>query len=217
MSIESELLDFLLKQSVVEKIDVPSGVVISRKGDVCNNLVIVLEGRVKVYHPAENGKSLTLYYIENNDSCILTASCILNQEPFPAFAETISCVNALSIPLREVKKWLETEPLWRKYIFRLLSQRMVNLIELVNSVAFTSLDSRLAEWLMAQLSVARLSNEPSQILVLTHQSIAEELASSREVISRLLKNFEKEGVIALRRGEIEIRDKAKLQVISEAL
>ena len=67
-SIDSVLLDFLLQQSVVERITVPSGVIISRQGDVCENLVIVLEGQVKVYRPAENGRSLTLYYVENNES-----------------------------------------------------------------------------------------------------------------------------------------------------
>jgi len=81
---------------------------------------------------------------------------------------------------------------------------------LVNSVAFTSLDSRLSDWLVVQVS-----NKPSQVLTITHQEIAEELASSREVISRLLKKFENDGVVLLRRGEVEIVDKNKLLTISE--
>lgn len=212
MRIDPELLNFLAKQSSVEKITVPAGMIVSRQGDACKNLVIVLKGQLKVYRPAENGKSITLYYVGKNESCILTASCILNQEPFPAFAETTSDITALSIPFNEFKKWLETKPLWQKYIFSLLSGRMVKLIELVNSIAFTSLDLRLAEWLLD-----RVNNQSTQILNVTHQDIAEELASSREVISRLLKKFELDGVILLRRGEVEIIDNKKLQTISEVL
>ncbi|MEE9444671.1 MAG: Crp/Fnr family transcriptional regulator [Cocleimonas sp.] len=195
--LSSALLSFLEKQNDVQKVTVPAGVSVCQSGDVCESLVILLSGQVKVFRPAESGRSLTLYYVNHHESCILTASCILNDTPFPAFAETITEVTALSIPPDRVKKWLETEPLWRDYVLSLLSQRMGDLIELVNALAFQGLDVRLADWLLQH------SLEGNEIKV-THQVIAEDLASSREVISRLLKEFEVQGKVILGRGMIKV-------------
>ncbi len=212
MSIDPSLLDFILQQTGVKKVSVPSGVMVSQQGDACENLIIVLEGQVKVYRPAANGRSITLYYVDKNDSCILTASCVLNHEAFPAFAETTSEVSALLVPLSEVKIWLETEPLWQKYIFSLLSERMMKLIELVDSIAFDTLESRLVDWL-----IARADKYSSQTINITHQEIAEELASSREVISRLLKKLESDGLVLLHRGEVKILENDKLRTIPKVM
>jgi len=202
-SLPTSLLMFLQKQPNVQEIQVPAGVTICQSGDQCESLVIILTGRVKVYRPATSGRSITLYYVSDNESCILTASCLLNAMPFPAYAETMTEVVGLSIPPENVKAWLQTEPLWQQYIFGLLSKRMAGLIELVNALAFQGLDNRLAEWLLKQASGA------SEIKV-THQFIAEELGSSREVISRLLKEFEQQNLIQLGRGSIKIINESEL-------
>lgn len=198
MPLDSTLLAFLHQQTAVQTITVPADMMVCQSGDACENLVIVLEGRVKVYRPAANGRSLTLYTVNKNESCILTASCILNQIPFPAFAVTMTEVKALSIPPDKVIAWLEHEPMWQKYMFSLLSQRMINLIELVDTVAFESLDVRLEAWLQ--------SRADQKTIHITHQQIGEDLASSREVISRLLKKFEKNGLITLGRGTIVLNN-----------
>lgn len=197
-----ELLTFLKSHTDVKEITVPAGNSVCQSGDRCESLIILLEGQVKVYRPAANGRSLTLYNIHENESCVLTASCILNEMPFPAFAETTTDVKGLVIPPVLVKQWLANEPLWQQYIFGMLSHRMANLIELVNALAFQGLDARLVAWLKEQ-------NKP--LIHTTHQAIAEELASSREVISRLLKEFESEASIKLGRGTIEVRDAGKLR------
>lgn len=201
--LSTELLAFLQSQQEVQKITVPKGVSVCQSGDVCESLVILLDGRVKVFRPSENGQSLTLYYVDDNESCILTASCILNGMPFPAFAQTMKESTALSIPPNKVREWMEEEPLWRDYIFSLLSQRMVGLIDLVNALAFQGLESRMASWLINQTN-------HSHLIKVTHQHIAEELASSREVVSRLLKEFETRGSVELSRGEIKILDRVAL-------
>ena len=206
-SMPAALLDFLQNQQEVSTIQVPAGVSVCQSGDHCESLVIILQGQVKVFRPAASGRSVTLYHVGNHESCILTASCILNDSPFPAFAETMTDVEALSIPPHKVKQWLLEEPLWQQYILGLLSQRMAELIELVNALAFQALDVRLADWLLAQ---SALYPEKSQLNT-THQLIAEDLASSREVISRLLKEFETDGMIKLGRGIIAILDQNALQ------
>ena len=203
MLLDSSLLSFLQRQEGVQTITVPADTMVCQSGDVCESLVVVLEGRVKVFRPAANGRSLTLYYVNAYESCILTASCILNQAPFPAFAVTTTEVEALAIPPEKVLDWLEREPMWQKYMFGLLSQRMINLIELVDSVAFETLDVRLVEWLLAQAD--------SQPIQKTHQQIAEDLASSREVVSRLLKKFERDSLIVLGRGTILVADRLRLK------
>lgn len=196
-------MSFLQKQENVQEIKVPAGVSICQSGDQCESLVIILTGKVKVYRPAASGRSLTLYYVNDNESCILTASCILNAIPFPAYAETITEVHGLSVPSDSVKEWLHSEPHWQQYIFGLLSQRMTGLIELVNALAFQGLDERLIHWLLIQtMNVSEIN--------VTHQFIAEELASSREVISRLLKELERDKLIQLGRGSIRILNRDDL-------
>ena len=196
MTLNRELVDFLKQQGTTQALTVPVDTMVCQPGDMCGSLVVVLEGQVKVYRPALNGRSLTLYTINKNESCILTASCILNQTSFPAFAVTTTEVKALAVPAQQVTDWLEHDSRWQKYMFGLLSQRMITLIELVDAVAFEPLDVRLEAWLE--------SHAHQNVIQTTHQKIAEELASSREVISRLLKKFEQEGLLILGRGTITL-------------
>ncbi len=199
------LLAFLKHHKEVSEIRVPPDSQICQAGDRCDSLVIVLQGSVKVYRPDANGHSLTLYHVHQGESCILTASCILNEMPFPAYAKTTTEVLGLSVPPSMVTQWLNSEPLWQKYIFSMLSTRMADLIELVNALAFKGLDSRLVQWVREQVS-----RSGSFVINTTHQNIADDLASSREVISRLLKDFEMRGAIKLGRGTIEVLDQDAL-------
>ena len=202
-------LDFLLKQDSVTEISAPAETIICISGDICQQLIILQQGQVRVYHPATNGRSITLYHIGKNESCILTASCIINGASFPAIAETETAVKGYAVPAAKVQEWMQTEPQWQHYLFGLLSQRMASLIELVDALAFKHLDNRLAEWLLQKFE----RNQGQQINT-THQLIAEDLASSREVISRLLKEFEHEQLIKLARGYIKVLNLKKLQYIA---
>ncbi|NOQ65038.1 MAG: helix-turn-helix domain-containing protein [Methyloprofundus sp.] len=202
-------LDFILQQDSVSKISAPAKTTLCSSGDSCQHLIILYEGRVKVYYPATDGRSITLYHIGVNESCILTASCIVNDMQFPAIAETETDVKGYAVPADKVQKWMQTELQWQHYLFGLLSQRMASLIELVNGLAFKRLDNRLADYLLQQFKLENTSQ-----LYTTHQLIADELASSREVISRLLKEFEREQFITLGRGYIKLLALEKLQNIT---
>ncbi len=180
--------EFLLKQPQVKKVSVPSGTIISNLGDQCDNFIILQKGLVRVYRPAEDGRSITLYHIGAGESCILTAACILNSQVFPAIAEIEQDAEGLVVSTQQMLHWLKTETQWQQFIFSLLSQRMADLISLVDALAFRRLDSRLAAWLLEKSTT-------NQEISITHQIIAEELASSREVISRLLKEFERNNLI----------------------
>lgn len=195
VSVPSPPYRFLEQQPEIKTILAPAGTIISNTGDDCHSLIILKSGIVKVYRPAEDGRAITLYHIAENESCILTASCILNSQSFPAVAEVESDAQGLAIPADKMLSWLTSEPSWQQYLFSLLSQRMSDLISLVDALAFRKLDVRLAAWLLD-------NQNKSRKIFSTHQVIADELASSREVISRLLKEFENAGYLKLSRGQI---------------
>jgi CRP/FNR family transcriptional regulator len=202
--------DFLLQQDCVSEITAPENTVICHSGNSCDNLIIIRTGSVRVSHIAPDGRSITLYHIGENESCVLTASCIINQASFPAIAETETAVTGYAIPAQKVQQWMQSEIQWQQYLFSLLSQRMASLIGLINSLAFQQLDKRLASWLLQQ---SKLEN--TLTLKTTHQFIADELASSREVISRLLKELEHKQFITLSRGHIQIHNLTDLSNYTE--
>ncbi len=169
------------------------------------HLPIVMTGVARVYKASDEGKELTLYRIESGESCILTASCIINQIVFPANAVAMSEIEALVVSPTDVKQWMQTYPDWRHYIFGLLSQRFASVIELVEEVAFQRMDTRLNSYLYE-------SSDSESVLKKTHEEIATELGTSREVISRLLKELENKNLVALSRGQIEVLNRPKLIV-----
>lgn len=196
-----EVRQELLQHAAVQR--VPAGEFICWEGDSCNHLALVLSGTVRVYKVGENGREITLYRIEQNQSCILTASCILSRTKFPALAVVESDVQAVLIPAPILRQWVERYEVWRDYVFGLMSQRLASVIATVEEVAFRRVDVRIAEFL------TRLAENQQEIKV-THQEIAFELGTAREVVSRILKDFEREGVITQARGTLTIRNKPAL-------
>lgn len=178
-----------------------AGTTFLHQGSVCEGLALVLKGSARVYKLAESGRELTLYRVGAGESCILTASCILSDTPFPAFAVAETEMEVVVLPSLTVKRFLHLYESWREYIFRLLSQRMSLVLSVVEEVAFQRLDHRLALYLL---------QSPSDTLEKTHQEIASDLSSSREVVSRLLKDFERKDWLELSRGRILLRDRAAL-------
>ncbi len=199
-------LEFIRQQNDVTEISAPVGTIITNTGDPCQDLIVLLRGQVRVYRPVEDGRSITLYHIGEGECCVLTTSCVLNATPFPAIAEVEKEARGVAISAEQVRQWLKTEPIWQQYIFSLLAQRMAALVSLVDALAFRNLDVRLARWLVEQSHIQTVINT-------THQIIAQELASSREVISRLLKEFEHDGLVLLKRGQVEIINKKRLDAL----
>jgi CRP/FNR family transcriptional regulator len=183
--------------------EIPAGASICWEGDTCTQLALVLSGAVRVYKVGESGREITLYRIEENESCILTASCILSQTQFPAFAVTETAVQAVLVPASILREWVQQYEVWRDYVFGLMSKRLATVIATVEEVAFRRVDARIAEF------VANLAEEQQEVKI-THQEIAFELGTAREVVSRILKDFEREKLIALSRGSIIIHNKQAL-------
>ena len=184
-------------------LQVPAGVSVFRAGDACERYLMVLEGSVRVQKLAENGREIVLYRVAAGETCVLTTSCLLAGEHYPAEGVTESPVTAAGLPLARFQEALARSETFRRFVFTSFGERMAELMTLVEAIAFSRLDSRLAQRLLA------LGQSASRVPI-THQQLAAELGSAREVISRLLKEFERHGVIALERGEIAILDPAAL-------
>ncbi|MEW8027492.1 MAG: Crp/Fnr family transcriptional regulator [Candidatus Thiodiazotropha sp.] len=182
----------------------PADQPICQQGMHCSHLALVIEGTARVYMIGENGREITLYRIGPGESCILTASCIMSQKPFPAFAVSEQPIQALIISTSDVVRWSNQEQAWRDYLFQLISERLSNVISVVEEVAFRRVDRRLAKYLLQH------TDNDSSRMQATHQSIASDLGTSREVVSRILKDFEQQGLISITRGAITLEDRHRL-------
>ncbi len=196
-----ELLDQLRRQGLAASI--PRGHPVCREGAQCTHLALVLSGSARVFKIGESGRDITLYRVEAGQSCILTASCILSGIPFPAVAECEEPAEAILLPSARVRDWCGRSEAFRDYLFGVLAQRLSTLIPTVEDVAFRRLDQRLAGYLLER-------GQGGATLRATHQEIASDLGSSREAVSRLLKDFEGRGMLRTGRALVEIVDQKAL-------
>jgi CRP/FNR family transcriptional regulator len=187
------------------KISLSEGRHICDEGSACTHLALITQGSARVYKLGENGKEITLYRIGPGESCILTASCILSAQPFPAFAVTETPVEAVVVPASEVNRWLAESSAWREYIFGLVARRLANIINVVEEVVFRRMDQRIAAFLLKN------TDNQSTTLQATHQEIASDLGTSREVVSRIIKDLESSSLIHASRGAIAIIDRDGLK------
>lgn len=183
----------------------PAGKDVFDEGDRVETIALLISGVVRVYKIGETGREITLYRFGSGESCILTANAILSQQAFPAVATVEQAAEAVMIPSDSFRDWVRQYDVWRGFVFDLLSQRLANVMAIVDEVVFRRLDARLASFLLAR----SLTQNPISI---THQEIASELGSSREVISRLLEDFADQKLIRSARGRVEILNRDSLQI-----
>lgn len=178
---------------------IPAGRDVFQEGDRVDGIALLLAGVVRVYKIGETGREITLYRFGSGESCVLTASAILNRKTFPAIATVEHDAEAVMIPAESFRRWAHRFDLWREFVFELLSQRLASVMEIVDEVVFRRMDARVASFLLIRAHV----QNPIRI---THQEIAAELGSSREVISRLLEDFGRQGLVSVGRGEVRVLD-----------
>lgn len=170
----------------------------------CSLFLLLAAGTVRVVKPALSGRELVLYRLEPGDSCILTVSCLLGESRYPARGVAETDVAAYVLTRALFYRLLgESEP-FRAFVFRYFAARISDLMQLVEEVAFGALDQRLANLLVEQ----------GPRLEMTHQQIADELGTVREVVSRRLKLLEQQGLVRLKRGQVEVLDLKRLSRVS---
>ncbi|MDA8387443.1 MAG: Crp/Fnr family transcriptional regulator [Nitrospiraceae bacterium] len=174
----------------------PAGKLIHAEGDTCSAIAFVLSGEIRVYKAGEGGREITLYEIGGGETCILTASCILAHTPYPANAVSVRKGEAVLVTGDDFRVLMATSEDVRRFIFEIMDRRLTAIMALVEEVAFERMDIRLREYLSEKTE--------GGVLKSTHHKIAGDLGTSREVVSRLLKDFEHKGIVALTRGEITL-------------
>ena len=189
-------------------VELPADASICEEGQQCAQLAMLLDGVGRVYKLSPGGREVTLYRIEAGEACVLTASCIMNGDSFPAMAVTETPVRAIVVSPQKVRGWICTESQWQRFIFGLLSHRLASIISVVEEVAFKRIDVRLAEKFSRCLARGETS------LQVTHFDLAADLGSSREVISRTLKDFARRGLIETGRGSIRLADPQAIEKLS---
>jgi len=188
-----EALDELLSIGTIQTI--PKRTEILREGQYVKVVPLVIEGLIKVYTKQED-KELLLYYIQPEESCIMSFSSSLSNDPSKVYAVTESETKALLLPATEMNKWIKQFPNLNNLFFGMFKMRYADLLDTINHIIFNKLDQRILLYLKDKTKLT-----DSKIIHTTHKQIASELGTAREVVSRIIKKLEKEGfVLQLQEG-----------------
>lgn len=183
------------------QLSLPAGTVVFDDNQPCQGFPLLLSGSLRVIKSSPNGRELQLYRVLTGESCIMTSSCLLGDTRYQARGIVEEDVEIVMLPAFHFHALLAKHDAFRSYVFRLFTERLTDMMELVTAVAFQKLDQRLASLLIAKSSPIRT----------THQALADELGSAREIVSRLLKGFSEQGWVRLSRELITLTDEAALR------
>ena len=198
-----QLPDSTQKRLLMEanSLRVKNGTQLFDDGDASESLALVVSGSVRVFKRSPGGREVSLYRVNQNNLCIVTLGCLMGGDTYPATAYTEEDTLLITIPRQLFLNLIATDDTFRTNTFHQFANRVSGLMQLIDEITFNKLDQRLTDYL--------LSSGP--VIYKSHQDIADELGSVREMISRLLKQFENNEWIKLSRGYIEILEKDKLQ------
>ncbi|MDP3440710.1 MAG: Crp/Fnr family transcriptional regulator [Azonexus sp.] len=183
----------------------PAGTQVFAEHQPCNGFPLLLEGSIKVVKLAASGRELLLYRVTPGGSCIISSSCLLGHSDYNARGIAETPITLLALPVASFSKLMLEHPPFRDFIFHLFAERIGELMQLVEEVAFSRLDQRLAKLLLAR---------QGDVLHVTHQQLADELGSVREIVSRLLKGFAAQGLVTLGREQLSILNRPALQKLA---
>ncbi len=183
---------------------VAQGSVLFDEGSPCRGFPLLLEGTIRVSKSGENGREIVLYRVQPGESCVITSGCLLGAVDYAAHGVAETALRLVALPRPLFERLVAEVPAFRRYVFGLFSGRLAELMRRIEEVAFRRLDVRLAELLLQRTS------RGARPLRATHQQLAEELGSVREIVTRLLNQFAAEGLVTLGRERIEVRDAAGL-------
>jgi len=185
------------------RVAIPVGTVLFRPGEACDRWLLVLSGSVRVTRTDRAGRTLLLYRVGPGETCILTTTGLIEGVAYDAEAVAETAVEVLAVPGEAFLRLLAEEPRFRRFAFAAYARRIASLMALVEELAFDELGARLARRLLALAGT-------DGVISATHERLAEDLATAREVVSRRLKAFERSGFVRLARGRIAVTDRAGL-------
>lgn len=193
--LEEPLLNDILKHGVIKEVE--AGTILLKPGQTIRSTMLVMDGIVKLYREDEEGKEFFVYHLNAGQACSLSMVCATRHETSEVLAKAYTDAAVLSIPLSFMDEWMKKYPSWYRYVITQYRERFEELLKTVDAIAFTNMDERLASYLQKQADTL------GPQIKMTHQEIATDLNSSREVISRLLKKMEAKGWVEVHRSSIE--------------
>lgn len=198
---QSPLIESLKSKGV--EIRAPDGATIFAPGGAGDTYLVPLSGRIRVEQTAPSGRTVVLYRLEAGEGCVMTTTCLLSGRPYSAWGFAEGDVTALALGANAFHDLVAGDADFRAAVLSAFSQRMVELTGVIDDLLVARLDVKLARWL-----AGRAAGDP--LIAMTHERIATEIGSVREVVSRLLKEFERRDWVRLSRGTVHVRDLAAL-------
>ena len=186
----------------------PAGATFYREGDACENFAVVGRGNIRVFKTAVSGREMTLYHVQDGQPCLVNMMCILLGRPAMATAVVEAPTEAVVLSGATFRDWVNEHPVVRSYVFETMAERLAEVMNLAEEIAFGKMDRRVAGLLVQRFSRNRA-------FAATHEEIAVELGTAREVVSRLLKDFERMGAIVMARGRLELRNASLLRDLAD--
>lgn len=181
----------------------PAGEIIMDYDSYIRMVPLVIKGSIKVIREGEDGNELFLYYLESSQACSMSFSCCMMHKKSVIRAVAEEDTTLIGIPTQKVENWLSKYTSWKNFVMRSYDDRMYQLVQVIDSIAFSNMDERLLEYLEKRAKATK-----SYTLQVTHQEIAYDLNASREAVSRLLKRLEKIGKVQLGRNVIYLKDES---------
>ncbi|MEW9701144.1 Crp/Fnr family transcriptional regulator [Paenibacillus sp. SI8] len=177
-----------------------------REGHIFQHAMFIVSGWIRVYQISPTGREITLYRVYSGQSCVLMMASILGDIPYEACVSVEEETEVLLLSVTMFHNWMGAYPSVRQFIYRQFTERMTTVTTLLDKVAFQSIPYRLAEYLLVESN-----RQQTPALRMTHEQLAVEIGTAREVITRILKSFAAQGTLALSRGQITILNRAQLQ------
>jgi CRP/FNR family transcriptional regulator len=194
-SLDAATRERLIKSA--QTVTAPQGTRLFGEGSPCRAYLILLKGTVRVQKVGENGREIVLYRVETGETCVVTTACLMSQTDYDAEGIAETDIEAQALPMGGFKELLAQSSAFRDFVFKAYATRISSLLMLIEEVAFGRIDQRLAACLVER---AQVTGEVEA----THQELAVELGTAREVVSRQLKEFERQGLVLLKRGLIAV-------------
>lgn len=179
--------------------DFETGTILMRTGQYIKNTVLITKGKIKIYREGEDGGEFLMYYLQPGQACAISMICAIKSEKSQIMAKVVEDVSVIMIPLNLMDKWMMEHRSWYEFVIETYRNRFEEVLEVIDNIAFRSMDERLEFYLKRHSDACGCSE-----VKLSHQEIATELNTSREVVSRLLKKMEQRGFVKLNRNQIEL-------------
>lgn len=187
-------------------LDLPAGTVVFSPGSPCGVYLLVLEGSIRVQMIADTGREIVLYRVRRGESCVLTTACLLGEEVYSAEGVVEEPTVGVAVPVAAFDELMARSDAFRRFVFAGYGRRVADILATMQAAVFHRVDARLAR---------HLAGRDGGPIDVTHQDLAVELGTAREVVSRHLKAFEKRGLVRLGRGTVEVVDRAGLARLGE--